>query len=93
MSQNNIDTTNTIYNKKEKNPSEKGCLWIKQNSKNIDYFSIKLNLDGKDIFLKAFLNGGKRPGDKSPDYIIFESTFKKQESAGYSDRDVEEFNK
>ncbi len=70
-------TKNTKTNQqKTKNPSEVGCIWKKFNQNNVEYLSIKLELDGNEYFLKAFLNGNKsndNPNDRRPNWILYKS--------------------
>ena len=59
--------------KSDNQSDETGALWIRTNDKKVQYFSIKLNIKGEEINLKAFRNGKKQEGDKKPDYIIYQS--------------------
>ena len=61
--------------KYQKNPNEVGCAWEKFNDKNIEYLSIKLELDGKEYLLKGFLNSGFDPqiSPNRPKYLVFKS--------------------
>jgi hypothetical protein len=62
-------------------PAEVGGIWIKESSRGVQYLSIGLNIDelmnqiaqaqaeGKDrLFLAAFANEHKQPGERTPDY-------------------------
>ncbi len=67
---------------KTKNPDECGAIWVKLNSNNVEYLSLKLELDGKTYNLKGFLNSAKSEGDNRPEYIAFKSKNIKKEING-----------
>lgn len=61
-------------NKYKKNENEVGCAFLKYNDKNNEYLSIKLNLNGEDIYLKGFLNSGwSEENSNRPKFLIFKS--------------------
>lgn len=69
--------TNENNNKYKRNNNEVGAVFVKENDNNVEYLAIKLNLDGEDIYLKAFLNSGYDPSDEQkknrPKYLLFKS--------------------
>lgn len=59
--------------KYQKNENEIGCAFSKSNDKGAEYLSIKLTIDGEDIYLKGFLNGGWSEESNRPKWLIFKS--------------------
>lgn len=57
------------------NSNERGALWVKYNDKDVEYFSIKIEVDGVERHFKAFLNSEKTNSDKDkrPNFLIFDS--------------------
>lgn len=66
---------NKPNNHSQHNPSSIGAIWVRQSSKNgEEYLSLKIELEGKEYLLKAFLNSKKKsPEDPKPLYIIYHS--------------------
>lgn len=64
-----------------KNPDEVGACWEKFNDKNIEYLSLKVELDGKTYNLKGFLNG-RATNENHPKFIIYLSKNIKKEVNG-----------
>jgi len=49
---------------------ESGAMWKKETKKGDTYFNVKVSIDGKDYWYKAFLNRRKSK-DSSPDFSLF----------------------
>lgn len=77
-----------IYNH-NKTPDEVGAMWYAENKRGVGYFSMKLNIDGKELHLKSFKNGAKRKGDRKPEYIVY---FSKNGNKQENQHNQEQFN-
>ncbi len=59
---------------RQKSPDECGAVWLKYNGNNVEYLSMKLELDGEVYNIKAFLNSGKvDEQDSRPKWIAYKS--------------------
>lgn len=56
-----------------RHPESIGACWRKFNDKNIEYLSLKIEINGITHNLKCFLNSEKRDGDLKPDFICYKS--------------------
>ena len=70
-----MEQKNNEQTRYKKNPNEVGVVFSKINDKGIEYLAIKLNLNGKDIYLKGFLNSGWDDTENShrPKFLVFPS--------------------
>jgi hypothetical protein len=61
-------------NDNNKKKEEVGALWIQKNKAGLEYFSgYILTGDGERLKVVAFKNSYKKPGEKSPDFRMYES--------------------
>lgn len=75
MSQKPNFKANGIEGTKKATPRREECaVWEKETVKGEKYLSIKITLpDGKEMWVKAFKNKMKKPGENhKPEYIGFE---------------------
>lgn len=73
MEQHNTHNGSNSFNKPS---AEVGCCWVRKGKNDINYLSIKLEINGKIHYLKGFLNARKTdsPDDENkPTYIIYKS--------------------
>jgi hypothetical protein len=84
--------------KYQKNPNEVGCIFLKKSVQSEkEYLALKLELDGQEYYLKAFLNSGydAKESPNRPKYLVFKSNI--QPEKNYTPRlekrfkDVEKF--
>lgn len=62
-------------NSNDRSVNELGAIWLKTSQKGTKYYSGKIVIDGREIYINMFKNTKKTPGSNLPDWRIVESTY------------------
>jgi hypothetical protein len=68
----------------QKMRAERGVVFTRVNDKGVEYLALKIEVDGKDLYFKGFLNSGwdEVVHKERPKFILFESENRPQPNRG-----------